>query len=237
MKENLVVIPTYNERENIEKLIDGILSLPVKFDILVIDDSSPDRTWKIVQEKVQEEERVNLIIRPQKQGLGRAYQEGFLWGLEEGYKFFFQMDADFSHSPEDLLRIKEESKKFPVVIGSRYVKGGKISGWSKKREILSRMGNLYIRFFLNLPVEDATSGFRFYHKKVLEKVPLRKLSAKGFSFQIEMTFWVNRLGFLIKELPITFRERTKGKSKMDLSIIKEALFLVPRLRRKECRKL
>lgn len=230
MSENLVVIPTYNERENIERLLEEILSLPVEFDVLVVDDSSPDGTWRVVEKIIEAEKRVNLIIRAGKQGLGRAYQEGFSWGLREGYRFIFEMDADFSHAPKDLIRLKEAAKLSPVVIGSRYVKGGRVEGWSKKREILSRLGNLYVKILLNLPVRDATGGFRCYHRRVLEKIPLEKLSGKGFSFQIEMTFWAHRLGFEIKEVPITFREREAGESKMDSFIVREALFLVPRLR-------
>lgn len=230
MKENLVVIPTYNERENIEQLLEEILSLPVNFDILVVDDTSPDGTWKVVEKLIEVEKRVNLIIRAGKQGLGRAYQEGFSWGIKEGYEFIFEMDADFSHSPKDLIRLRETAEEFPVVIGSRYVKGGRVEGWSKKREILSRLGNLYVKILLNLPVRDATGGFRCYHREVLKKIPLERLSGKGFSFQIEMTFWAHKLGFPIKEIPITFRERELGESKMDSFIIKEAFFLVPRLR-------
>jgi len=225
-----VVIPTYNERENIEQLLEEILSLPVNFDILVVDDTSPDGTWKVVEKLIEVEKRVNLIIRAGKQGLGRAYQEGFSWGIKEGYEFIFEMDADFSHSPKDLIRLRETAEEFPVVIGSRYVKGGRVEGWSKKREILSRLGNLYVKILLNLPVRDATGGFRCYHREVLKKIPLERLSGKGFSFQIEMTFWAHKLGFPIKEIPITFRERELGESKMDSFIIKEALFLVPRLR-------
>ena len=230
MKENLVVIPTYNERENIERLLEEILSLPVNFDILVVDDTSPDGTWKVVEKLIEVEKRVNLIIRAGKQGLGRAYQEGFSWGIKEGYEFIFEMDADFSHSPKDLIRLRETAEEFPVVIGSRYVKGGRVEGWSKKREALSRLGNLYVKFLLNLPVRGATGGFRCYHREVLKKIPLERLSGRGFSFQIEMTFWAHKLGFPIKEIPITFRERELGESKMDSFIVKEAFFLVPRLR-------
>ena len=230
MKENLVVIPTYNERENIEQLLEEILSLPVNFDILVVDDTSPDGTWKVVEKLIEVEKRVNLIIRAGKQGLGRAYQEGFSWGIKEGYEFIFEMDADFSHSPKDLIRLRETAEEFPVVIGSRYVKGGRVEGWSKKREALSRLGNLYVKILLNLPVRDATGGFRCYRGEVLKKIPLERLSGKGFSFQIEMTFWAHKLGFPIKEIPITFRERELGESKMDSFIVKEAFFLVPRLR-------
>ena len=227
---NIVVIPTYNERENIEELIASILSLPLSLDILVVDDSSPDGTWKLVEKISQKERRVKLLLRKKKEGLGKAYQEGFSLALQEGYQFIMEMDADFSHPPHFLLHLRETAENFPVVIGSRYVPGGGIQGWSLKRRLLSRMGNLYVKLFLNLPVTDTTSGFRCYRREVLEKIPLSSLSGKGFFFQIEMTYWAYRLGFPIKEIPITFVERKKGKSKITSSIIWEALFKVPKLR-------
>jgi len=170
LQENLVVIPTYNERGNIERLLEEVLSLPVEFDVLVVDDSSPDGTWKVVEKIVEREKRVNLIIRAGKQGLGKAYQEGFSWGIKEGYRFIFEMDADFSHAPEDLVRLREAAELFPVVIGSRYVEGGRVEGWSKKREVLSRLGNLYVKILLKIYQQEmlrevfaVTSG-RFWKK-------------------------------------------------------------------------
>ncbi len=227
---DLVVIPTYNERENIERLLEKILALSHPFHILVVDDSSPDGTWKVVERISREESRVKLLIRKKKEGLGKAYQEAYLHALREGYEFFLQMDCDFSHPPEYLPLLREEGEKFSLVIGSRYVKGGRTEGWSRGRKFISRLGNIYAGICLGLPVRDATSGFRCYQREVLESIPLRNISGRGFYFQIEMTYWTHRLGFSIKEVPIVFRERERGKSKMHPGIVVEALIQVPCLR-------
>ncbi len=229
-RKTLIVIPTYNERENIETLILEILTLHHPFHILVVDDFSPDGTWKVVSHIAEEEERVNLIIRRKKEGLGKAYREGFQWGLKENFEIIFQMDADFSHHPLYLPVFLERMKEADVVIGSRYVWGGRVSEWSKGREILSRAGNLYTRLFLRLPIKDITSGFRCYRREVLESMPWERFSSHGFAFQIEMTYYAYRKGFRIVETPITFQGRKKGASKMGWGIIREAIFLIPALR-------
>jgi dolichol-phosphate mannosyltransferase len=230
-----VVIPTYNERENVELLIEQILALP-RFRVLVVDDSSPDGTGTLVQEIAEREPRVALLSRPGKLGLGSAYIGGFKLALEHGAAFVFEMDADFSHDPIQLPALLEAAEdRCDLVIGSRYVAGGRTE-WSFSRELLSRAGNLYARLLLQLPVQDALSGFRCYRRQVLETIDLDAVAARGFMFQVEMVFRAQRAGFVVGEVPIVFKDRERGKSKMSAAIVGEALARTWQLRWEALRK-
>ena len=235
MSHKLVIIPTYNEIENIEKVVRNIFSQPVDFDILVVDDSSPDKTWALVQ-KLQEEfkGRLHLKIRRFKSGLGKAYLQGFRWALERSYDYIFEMDADFSHNPNDLIRLYNTCLKegFDMSIGSRYITGVNVINWPMKRVLLSWLASKYVKIIMGLPIEDTTAGFICYHRNVLENMDLDKIKFVGYAFQIEMKFRAFKKGFKIKEIPVIFTDRTKGKSKMSTGIIKEAVFGVMSLKLK-----
>ncbi len=235
MSHKLVIIPTYNEIENIEKVVRNIFSQPVDFDILVVDDSSPDKTWALVQ-KLQEEfkGRLHLEIRKSKSGLGKAYLQGFRWALERSYDYIFEMDADFSHNPNDLIRLYNTCVKdgFDMSIGSRYIVGVNVINWPMKRVLLSWLASKYVKIITGLPIEDTTAGFICYHRKVLEDMDLDKIKFVGYAFQIEMKFKAFKKGYKIKEIPVIFTDRTKGKSKMSTGIIKEAVFGVMSLKLK-----
>ena len=235
MSHKLVIIPTYNEIENIEKVVRNIFSQPVDFDILVVDDSSPDKTWALVQ-KLQEEfkGRLHLKIRRFKSGLGKAYLQGFRWALERSYDYIFEMDADFSHNPNDLIRLYNTCLKegFDMSIGSRYITGVNVINWPMKRVLLSWLASKYVKIIMGLPIEDTTAGFICYHRNVLENMDLDKIKFVGYAFQIEMKFRAFKKGFKIKEIPVIFTDRTKGKSKMSTGIIKEAVFGVVSLKLK-----
>ena len=235
MSHKLVIIPTYNEIENIEKVVRNIFSQPVDFDILVVDDSSPDKTWALVQE-LQEEfrNRLHLEIRRSKSGLGKAYLHGFRWALERSYDYIFEMDADFSHNPNDLIRLYNTCVKdgFDMSIGSRYIVGVNVINWPMKRVLLSWLASKYVKIITGLPIEDTTAGFICYHRKVLEDMDLDKIKFVGYAFQIEMKFKAFKKGYKIKEIPVIFTDRTKGKSKMSTGIIKEAVFGVMSLKLK-----
>ncbi|NJN66239.1 MAG: polyprenol monophosphomannose synthase [Chloroflexaceae bacterium] len=225
-----VVIPTYNEYDNIRPIIRRILQEP-RFRVLVVDDHSPDGTGQVVEEMSSEEPRLGLLSRPGKQGLGSAYVEGFRRALGEGARFIFEMDADFSHDPRYLPHLLEAAEcYYDLVIGSRYVPGGKTTDWGALRQLISRGGNLYAGLILGLRVADSTSGFRCYRRAVLETVDLQKVRSNGYSFQIEMVYRARRAGFRIGELPITFPDRRVGKSKMSRRIVIEAMINVWRMR-------
>ncbi|MCX7697756.1 MAG: polyprenol monophosphomannose synthase [Bacteroidales bacterium] len=232
-KQLLVIIPTYNEKDNISNIIKKVFSLPVDFHILVVDDNSPDGTSNIV-ESLQEtyKERLYLLKRNGKLGLGTAYITGFRWGLENGYQYFFEMDADFSHNPDDLVRLYEvlSNDGYDVVVGSRYVQGVNVVNWPIGRVLLSYFASKYVRFILGLPVHDATAGFVGYSRRVLESILLEKISFVGYAFQIEMKYVAHKLGFKIKEIPIIFTDRRYGQSKMSKKIIREAFWGVLKLR-------
>jgi dolichol-phosphate mannosyltransferase len=225
-----VVVPTYNERENIGALIPRILDLP-RFRVLVVDDGSPDGTGSVVADLAQQEARVELLSRPGKQGLGTAYIAGFRRALAEGADFIFEMDADFSHDPSYLPVLLEAAEtSYDVVLGSRYVEGGGTANWGAVRQLISRGGNVYARLILGLPVMDATGGFRCYRREVLEAIQLDQIRSNGYSFQIEMVYRTLRAGFRIGEVPILFPDRRVGQSKMSRRIVLEALLTVWRLR-------
>lgn len=226
----LVVIPTYNESENIEKIIKEIFKFLPRANILIVDDNSPDGTANIVKEIMKNDERVNLILKEKKEGLGKAYKTGFKWGIEKNYDIIIQMDADFSHSPEVLPEfIKEIEKGCDLIIGSRYLNGVSVVNWPIKRLLLSYFANVYARIMTGVPVRDLTGGFKAWKKEVLENLPWEKIDAEGYGFQIQTTFYAKKLGYKIKEYPIIFIERRVGISKMSKKIIFEAFFLVIKL--------
>ena len=233
MSERLVIIPTYNEKENIRDIVTHVLGLTPAFHVLVVDDGSPDGTADIVRE-VQAERpgRVHLLERPGKLGLGTAYIKGFKWALEHGYDYIFEMDADFSHDPDDLLRLYAACAEggADMSVGSRYVKGGKVSDWAWDRVILSRGASLYVRLVLWLNVRDTTAGFVCYRAATLRALPLDEIRFIGYAFQIEMKYRVKLAGFRIQEVPITFKDRVKGKSKMSANIFREAFLGVLNMR-------
>lgn len=233
MPESLVIIPTYNEKENVADILTAVLSLKEGFHVVVVDDNSPDGTADIVKEMMpQLPGRLHLLSREGKLGLGTAYIKGFKWGLKNGYEFIFEMDADFSHNPEDLPRLLRALKrnKVDMVVGSRYTRGGNVENWPINRLMLSYIASLYVRMITWMPVNDPTAGFVGYSRAVLEGIDLDGIQFIGYAFQIEMKFnaWIN--DFEIVELPITFTDRTKGSSKMSKNIIGEAIFGVFRMK-------
>lgn len=236
MKESdsIVIIPTYNEKENIEKIIRAVFALPKSFHILIIDDGSPDGTASIVRDLMQDEfaDRLFMVERQGKLGLGTAYICGFKWALEHGYDFIFEMDADFSHNPEDLPRLYHAcaDEGFDVAVGSRYVSGVNVVNWPMGRVLMSYYASRYVQFVTGIPVRDTTAGFKCYRRRVLETVDLDAIRFKGYAFQIEMKFTAYKLGFKIKEVPVIFVNRREGTSKMSGGIFGEALFGVMRLR-------
>ncbi len=227
--DSLIIIPTYNEKENIELIIDAVFSLPKKFDILVIDDHSPDGTASIVKHKMKQEHddrTIYLIEREGKLGLGTAYITGFRFALENGYDYIFEMDADFSHNPEDLQRLYDVCaiEGNDVAVGSRYVSGVNVVNWPMGRVILSYFASKYVQFITGMPINDTTAGFICFKRKVLETIDLDKIRFIGYAFQIEMKFTALSHGFKVVEIPIVFTDRTRGKSKMSSGIFKEAFF-------------
>jgi dolichol-phosphate mannosyltransferase len=230
---NLVIIPTYNERENVEAITRAVFALPDRFHVLIVDDGSPDGTADIVRGLQSEfTNRLHLLERHGKLGLGTAYIAGFRWGLEREYAFFFEMDADFSHDPHDLPRLlaKCRDEGADVAVGSRYVRSGHVQNWPLDRIVLSYGASLYTRIILWMPVADPTAGFICYQRKVLESINLDKVRFVGYAFQIAMKFAAYTLGFKVCEVPITFKDREKGQSKMSLRIIREAMLGVLQMR-------
>jgi len=232
MKESLVIIPTYNEIENIEKMVEKVMTFPAHFHLLIIDDGSPDGTALKVKERQSDfSERLFILERKGKLGLGTAYLLGFEWGLTQGYEYLYEMDCDFSHNPDDLFRLRKELEQgADVVVGSRYVVGGDVKNWDMKRILLSKGASLYTRIITWLPVKDTTAGFVGYKRSFLEKLDFSKIIFKGYAFQIQMKFAAYQLGFKIVEIPITFKDRELGTSKISSNIIKEAIFGVLKLR-------
>ena len=225
--KTLVVIPTYNESENIDSFIRQFNDVDV--DILIVDDNSPDGTGHIVSNLTEEINRIHLLSRSKKQGLGSAYREGFSWGINKGYKYLIEMDADFSHRIDDLKIMLKQKSEYDVVIGSRYVSGGGSTGWSIRRKLLSRGANIFAATLLLSKVNDLTSGFRIYKASSLEAIFYETTSSNGYSFQIEMTIRCLSKGLSILEVPIVFEERREGNSKMDSSIALEAVLLIFKL--------
>ena len=230
--KSLVIIPTYNEKENIEKMIRTVFALPEKFHVLIVDDGSPDGTGQIVKDlQLEFTEQLHIEERAGKQGLGTAYLHGFRWGLSRGYDYLFEMDADFSHNPNDLVRLLEACKNgADLAIGSRYTKGGKVANWDRKRLMLSYFASWYVRLILWIKIKDTTAGFKCYHRSVLEKINFDAVTFKGYAFQICMKYAAVKHGFKVVEVPITFIDREFGTSKMSSSIFKEAFFGVWKMR-------
>ncbi len=238
MSERLVIIPTYNEKENIRLIVQAVFELPVAFDVLIVDDSSPDGTGDIVRQLQEQYTGLHLLERKTKDGLGRAYLAGFGWALDRAYRYICEMDADFSHTPADLIRLVDacSSGKGDLAVGSRYVKGGKVINWTTDRKIWSRGGSIYTKLITWMPVNDATAGFVCYKREVLEAIELDEVRFNGYAFQIEMKYTAHRLGFKIVEVPITFKDRELGETKFNGSIISEAVLGVLKLRFKKIRR-
>lgn len=223
--KKLIIIPTYNEKENIRDIISAVFSLGQDFHILVVDDSSPDGTADIVQElQNQYPNELHLTIRKVKNGLGKAYLHGFDWALKNHYDYIFEMDADFSHNPNDLPKLFEACQTADMSIGSRYCKGVNVVNWPMSRVLLSFFASKYVRLILGVPIHDTTAGFVCFSRKALEQIGLEKVKLKGYGFQIEMKYRAYKKGLKIVEVPIIFTDRTQGESKMNGGIIKEAVF-------------
>ena len=237
MSKALVIIPTYNELNNISIVLNQVLNLPIAFNVLVVDDNSPDGTSNVVNQYINKfKDRVFLLSRKSKQGLGKAYTEGFFWALENQYNYIFEMDADLSHDPKDLVRMHQtlELSNCDVVIGSRYINGINVINWPLSRILLSYFASIYSRVVTGLPVKDATSGFVGYRNIVLRTINLKTLLFNGYAFQIELKFKAFKNGFNIIEIPIIFKDRENGESKMNGDIIYEAVFGLIKMRFYSC---
>ena len=226
----LVCIPTYNEIESVERIVPKIFSMAEGIEILIIDDNSPDKTGEKVEEMMTSNSKIHLIKRPGKMGLGTAYVEGFKYAIENNFDLVFEMDADFSHDPEAIPSFLETIKENDLVIGSRYSNGVNVVYWPMKRLLLSYFANVYTKVITGMKIHDATGGYKCYRIEVLKSIDLNKIKSNGYSFQIEMTFKAWKKGFRIKEIPIVFRDRLAGTSKMNKTIVYEAVFMVWKLR-------
>jgi len=229
MNKYLIIIPTYNEKENIAIILTEILNLNNNFNILVVDDNSPDGTSNIVEEFILSNSNIHIIKRNNKGGLGSAYIEGFKWAIDNNYNYVMQIDADLSHNPKDLIRLMNKSNNYDLVIGSRYIKGISIVNWPLSRLILSYLANLYARIIIGIPIKDVTGGFKCISVNILKSINLDKIKSEGYSFQIELNYlaWMNN--YTITEIPIVFTDRTLGTSKMSKTVIFEAIYMVPYL--------
>jgi dolichol-phosphate mannosyltransferase len=230
MRDTLIIVPTYDEQKNLQPLVQEILAQSERLEVLVIDDASPDGTGEIADALANDEERVHVIHRPAKLGLGTAYIDGFRFALEHNYQLVFEMDADFSHDPRHLPEFLELADDFDVVIGSRYTRGVTVVNWPMGRLLLSWLANAYARTVTGLPLNDLTSGFKCYRRKVLETIDLDRIHSTGYAFQIETVFRADRAGFRLVEIPIVFVDRNVGSSKMNRSIVWEAIWMVWRMR-------
>lgn len=232
MPDSIVIIPTYNEKENIERMIRKVFSLPYDFHLLIIDDGSPDGTQNIVKAlQLEYAERLFLEERAGKQGLGTAYIHGFKWCIARQYDYIFEMDADFSHNPEDLLKLREACNEgADSAVGSRYINGVNVVNWPMSRVLMSYFASVYVRFITRIHIQDFTAGFMCYRRKVLETIDLNKVKFVGYAFQIEMKYTTVKHGFKVVEVPIIFTDRTAGTSKMSTSIFREAFWGVIQMR-------
>ncbi len=228
--KSLIIIPTYKEKENIERLVRTLFDLGQEIEILIVDDNSPDGTGDIVDRLAARDGRIHVLHRPGKLGLGSAYIQGFKFALDRGYDLIFEMDADFSHDPSYIPHFLEKIGEYDLVLGSRYVQGVNVINWPMSRLLLSYFANIYTRIITGLPVKDATGGFKCYRRSVLQAIDLDNVKSDGYSFQIEMTFKCWKKGFRISEMPIIFYERQRGHSKMSKKIVREAVVMVWRLR-------
>lgn len=230
VKKAIVIIPTYKERENIQAIIEAVFALPVDFDVLIVDDNSPDGTAQIVEDLQyiynHQDTRLHLLKRPGKQGLGTAYIAGFHWAIRRNYEYILEMDADFSHDPKDLVKLYHACSKegADLSIGSRYATGVNVVNWPIGRVLISYFASSYVRTITSMPIKDTTAGFVCYRREVLETIPLDEIKFIGYAFQIEMKFLAWKYGFKLREVPIIFTDRTRGESKMSAGIFKEAFF-------------
>jgi dolichol-phosphate mannosyltransferase len=222
----LVIVPTYNEKENIRSLLELTLSQAPNLDVLVVDDNSPDGTAAIVEEMAKADPRLHLMSRPGKQGLGTAYIAGFKWGLPRGYAYLIEMDADFSHDPREIPNMLKAIRQADLVLGSRYINGVRVVNWPLSRLFLSKGASYYVRMITGLPMHDPTGGFKCFRRRALEAIDLDKVRSNGYAFQVEMTYKVWMKGFHVCEIPITFVDRYAGQSKMSGHIVREALWMV-----------
>jgi dolichol-phosphate mannosyltransferase len=228
MNNTLIVVPTYNERENLPRMAQRLLNLPVKVDMLVVDDNSPDGTGKIADELAAKHPEIHVLHRSEKNGLGRAYIAGFKWALEKGYEFIFEMDGDFSHNPDDIPAFLEAVQKedADLALGSRYINGIRIINWPLSRLMLSKGAATYVRWITGMPITDPTGGYKCFRRRALQVINLDEVRSNGYSFQIEMTHKLWRQGYKVVEVPIIFTERLLGHSKMSGHIVREALIMV-----------
>jgi len=229
-KRALIIFPTYNEKENIERIVEQVLEQDNCVDVLIVDDSSPDGTGQIADKMSSENSRINVLHREKKEGLGRAYIAGFQWGIERKYDYLFEMDADFSHKPEYIPDFLETIKEYDLVLGSRYISGVNVVNWPMSRLLLSYFANMYARIVTGLPVRDGTGGFKCFRREVLEAIDLVSIKSNGYIFQIEMSMRAWKMGYSIKEIPIVFVDREMGASKMSKKIVREAIWKVWYLR-------
>lgn len=223
--ETLIIVPTYNERENIQPLVERLLRLPVPVDLLVVDDNSPDGTGRLADELAAKHPSVKVLHRKEKNGLGRAYCAGFLWALEQGYEFIFEMDGDFSHDPAEIPNFLKAAQNADLVLGSRYSNGIRVINWPLKRLMLSMGAAQYVRIITGLPITDPTGGFKCFRRKALQSIDLNAVRSNGYSFQIEMTHKIWRQGMRVAEVPIIFTDRFQGSSKMSGKIVWEAIWI------------
>ncbi len=230
MARSLVIIPTYNEAENITRLIPVVLDQAPGIEVLVVDDSSPDGTASLVRDMIKTDPRIHILDRPKKMGLGTAYVQGFKFAIAHGYDYVFEMDADFSHNPNEIPNFLEKIQGHDLVLGSRYVNGVRVLNWPMRRLLLSYSANVYTQFITGLPVHDATGGFKCFRRAVLEAIDLNKVKSNGYAFQIEMSFKAWKKGFRVAEIPIIFLDRRSGVSKMSKKIVYEAIFMLWTLR-------
>jgi dolichol-phosphate mannosyltransferase len=228
--KKLIIIPTFNELENLPRLLPKVLSKDEGIDVLIVDDNSPDGTAAFIENESKKNNRIHLIKRSSKQGLGTAYITGFKFALQKGYDIIFEMDADFSHDPNEIPKFLEEIKNSDVVLGSRYKNGVNVINWPMRRLLLSWYANIYTRVITGMPLHDATGGFKCFKREVLEAINLDEVRSNGYAFQIEMNFKAWKKGFKLKEIPIIFVDRVKGKSKMSKKIVREAVTMVWKLR-------
>lgn len=231
MEKTLIIMPTYNERDNLPRMVATLLKLPVPVDVLVVDDSSPDGTGQLADELAAKQPQIHVLHRAQKNGLGRAYIAGFKWALERDYEFIFEMDGDFSHDPADIPDFLDAAKDedADLVIGSRYSDGVRVVNWPLKRLILSRSAGIYVRLITGMPFTDPTGGYKCFRRRALQAIELDKIESNGYSFQIELTHRLWRQGYKIVETPIVFTDRLHGQSKMSGHIVQEALWMVWKL--------
>ena len=226
MNDTLIIVPTYNERENLPRIAAKLLSLPVAVDLLVVDDGSPDGTGKIADELAAQHPQIHVLHRTEKNGLGRAYIAGFKWALEKNYQFIFEMDCDFSHDPDEIPNFLKAAENADLVLGSRYVGGIRVMNWPLGRLMLSRCAGKYVAFVTGMPFTDPTGGYKCFRRRALQALNLEKIRSSGYGFQIELTNKLWRQGFKVAEVPIIFTDRTLGQSKMAGGIVNEAFWLV-----------